>query len=73
MHEEEEKARSVVDDLTFQIETLHKQLEAKNEEHERALVEAAGHLEGSISALRVLQSELVRLVDDAAAILAGVK
>jgi serine/threonine-protein kinase len=65
MQEEEERARAVVDDLSFQIETLQAQLEAKNEEHERALVENAGGLEGSIQGLRVLSAQIVRVIDDA--------
>jgi hypothetical protein len=70
MREEEAGARAVVGDLDFQIEALAGQLEKKNEEHDRALVEAAGALEGSLSALRVLQKELMRVVDDAAAAVA---
>jgi eukaryotic-like serine/threonine-protein kinase len=73
MRDEEARARTVVDDLTFQIETLHEQLDAKNEEHDRALTGAAGALEGSISALRVMQSELVRSINEASAVLAAVR
>jgi serine/threonine-protein kinase len=57
------------EDLTFQIETLQKQLDRENEELERELLEAAGALEGSISALRLLTSEIVRTLDEAAAAL----
>ena len=70
---EEARARAVVGDLDFQIEALGKQLEKKNEEHDRALVEAAGSLEGSLSALRVLQRELMRMVDEAAAAVANAR
>jgi eukaryotic-like serine/threonine-protein kinase len=70
MRGEEARARAVVGDLDFQIEALAHQLEKRNEEHDRTLVEAAGALEGSLSALRVLQKELMRVVDDAAAAVA---
>jgi serine/threonine-protein kinase len=62
--EEESKANRVVDDLGFQIETLQKELDSRNEELERDLVVASGMLEGSLSAMRSLQSELVRTIDD---------
>ena len=61
---EENRAASVVDDLGYQIDVLQKQLNAKNEEHERELVQATGQLEGSLSALRRLTSEMVRTIDD---------
>ena len=62
--EEEGRARSVVDDLTYQLQTLQHQLDQKNEELDRGLVIATGTLEGSLSALRSLQHELVRTIDD---------
>jgi serine/threonine-protein kinase len=40
------------------------EIEAKNEELERQLVQATGSLEGSLSALRRLTSEIVRTIDD---------
>lgn len=61
---EEGRADGVVTDLTFQIETLQKQLDAKNEEHERALVQATGSLEGALSALRRLTNEIARTIAD---------
>lgn len=61
---EERRGEEAVNDLAFQIETLHAQLESKNEEHERDLVQATGALEGSLSALRRLTSEIVRTIDD---------
>lgn len=61
---EERRAEGVVDDLSFQIEALQKQLDAKNEEHESALMQATGTLEGSLSALRRLQNEIARTIDD---------
>jgi hypothetical protein len=71
MHDEEARARDVVDDLGFQVQSLEAQLAAKNEEHERTLVEAVGSLEGSLSAVRVLRAEVTRFIEDAAAVLAG--
>jgi len=65
LREEEERARAVVEDLTFQVEALTRQLVAKNEEHERALLESAGALEGSLSAARVFERELERVVEEA--------
>ena len=56
-------------DLTFQIDALQKRLEAKNEEFERHLLATSGGLEGSLSALRRLTNELVRTMDEEAAIL----
>ena len=61
---EERRAEGVVDDLGFQIETLQKQLDERNEEHERTLVQATGSLEGSLSALRRLTNEIARTIDD---------
>lgn len=67
--EEERRAERVVADLSFQIDTLQIQLDRKNEEHERALAEATGVLEGSLSALRRLSSEIARTVDDGMGVL----
>jgi len=61
---EERRAEGVVADLAFQIETLQTQLDAKNEEHERALVQATGSLEGALSALHRLTNEVARTIDD---------
>ncbi len=61
---EERRAEQVVDDLAFQIDTLQRQLDARNEAHERELVQVAGALEGSLSALRRLTNEIVRTIDD---------
>ena len=63
---EEERAKVKDEDLSFQIETLQKQLDAENEGLERELVEATGRLEGSLAALRLLSSEIVRTLDEAA-------
>ena len=62
--EEEARTRLVVDDLGFQVAELQAQLDKQNEAHERMMVSAAGSLEGSLAALRHLQSELVRTIDD---------
>ena len=64
---EEERARGLEEDLSFQIDALQKQLDSENEMLERELMEASGSLEGSLAALRLLSSEIVRTLDDAAA------
>jgi len=61
---EERRAEGVVEDLAFQIASLQKQLDEKNEAHERLLVQATGQLEGSLSALRRLTNEVARTIDD---------
>jgi hypothetical protein len=66
---EEKRARAVDDDLAFQLDALQRQLDTKNEAFERELLEASGQLEGSLSALRRLTSELVRTIDDGRGIL----
>lgn len=60
----------VVSDLTFQIESLQKQLDQRNEEHELALVQATGTLEGSLSAFRRLTNEIAHTIDDGIQLLA---
>ena len=57
------------DDLAFQLDALQRQVEARNESFERELIEASGQLEGSLSALRRLTSEIVRTIDDGIGIL----
>ncbi len=66
---EEQRAASVVDDLGNQIDALQKRLDGKNEEFEWELASATGSLEGFLSALKRLTSELVRTIDDGIAIL----
>ncbi|MBX3200106.1 MAG: protein kinase [Labilithrix sp.] len=61
---EERRAAGVVDDLAFQIETLQKQLDGRNEAHEQELVRATGALEGALSALRTLTHEVARSIAD---------
>jgi serine/threonine-protein kinase len=67
--EEEARAEGVVADLQFQVDVLQKQLDLKNEEHEAALTEASGSLEGALSALRRLTNEIARTIDDGIAML----
>jgi len=64
-----DRSQGVDQDLSFQINALKKQLEARNESFDRQMLEAAGALEGSLSALRRLTNELVRTLDEAAAVL----
>jgi serine/threonine-protein kinase len=66
---EEQRATKVDDDLAFQLDTLQRQLDAKNETFERELIQASGQLEGSLSALRRLTSEIVRTIDDGIGVL----
>jgi serine/threonine-protein kinase len=63
---EERRARSVVDDLGYQIETLKQQLARQNEQHDGGLAEATGRLEGALAALRRMTGELVRTIEEAA-------
>ncbi len=66
LEEEGLRAEQLERDLSFQIASLQKTLDAENEQLDRELVEATGALEGSLSALRLLTSELVRMLDEAA-------
>jgi eukaryotic-like serine/threonine-protein kinase len=66
---EERRAESVVEDLSFQIAALQKQLDDRNEAHEQELLQATGALEGSLSAVRRLSNELARTIDDGFAVL----
>jgi hypothetical protein len=61
---EERRAEEVVADVSFQVDTLQRQLDQRNEAHERELVQVTGALEGSLSALRRLTNEIVRTIDD---------
>jgi eukaryotic-like serine/threonine-protein kinase len=63
---EETRARATHADLSFQIETLQRQLHDQNERLEAELAGATGMLEGSLSALRRITGELVRVMADAA-------
>jgi serine/threonine-protein kinase len=66
----ERRGEGVIADLGFQIETLQKQLDQRNEQHEQALVQATGTLEGSLSAFRRLTNEIARTIDDGIQMLA---
>ncbi len=63
---EEERARAVDADLSFQIESLQRELDRRNEELDRELLDATGQLEGALSAFRALTNELVRALEAAA-------
>jgi eukaryotic-like serine/threonine-protein kinase len=63
---EEDKSLAIEADLSFQIATLQTELDRQNEVLERELLDASGHLEGALSALRTLTSELVRMLERAA-------
>ncbi|MDB4945423.1 MAG: Serine/threonine protein kinase PrkC, regulator of stationary phase [Labilithrix sp.] len=62
--QEEQRAAQADADLAYQLEALQRQLDAKNETFERDVVTATGQLEGALSALRRLTSEIVRTIDD---------
>jgi serine/threonine-protein kinase len=64
------RAHAVEVDLTYQISELQKRLDIENEQLDADLVEAAGRLEGALSALRRLTGELVRIVEEASALVA---
>jgi serine/threonine protein kinase len=70
---EEERVKTVEADLTFQIVQLQIQLEAKNERFEKDYASATGQLEGAISAVRAMTHEIVRTLDEAAAIVSSRK
>ncbi len=63
--DEERRARAADADLSFQIETLERQLEAKNERLEAQLADATGRLEGVLSAVRRITRELAKTREDA--------
>ncbi len=63
---EEDRARAIEEDLTFQVVQLQIQLEAKNERYEKEHAVTTAELEGAISAVRAMTSELVRTLDEAA-------
>ncbi len=70
---EEERVKSVEEDLTFQVVQLQLQLEAKNERFDKDYAAATGELEGAISAVRAMTHEIVRTLDDAAALVTSRK
>jgi chromosome segregation ATPase len=65
---EERKARGVDRDLGFQIEELHERLQKQNTQLDHELALASGELEGALSALRRMTGELVRAIEEAAAV-----
>ncbi|HEY1955478.1 MAG TPA: serine/threonine-protein kinase [Polyangiaceae bacterium] len=70
---EEERVRSSEADITFQIVQLQLQLEAKNERFDKEYAAATGELEGAISAVRAMTHEIVRTLDEAAALVSSRK
>jgi len=70
---EEERVKGTEEDITFQVVQLQLQLEAKNERFEKEYAAATGELEGSISAVRAMTHEIVRTLDEAAAIVGSRK
>ncbi len=68
---EEERIRAIDADLTYQLESLRREFDRRNDDFERDLAYASGELEGGLSALRTLTSELVRATEEAAALVAS--
>ena len=68
---EEERIRAIDADLTYQLESLRREFDRRNDDSERDLSYASGELEGALSALRTLTSELVRATEEAAALVAS--
>jgi serine/threonine-protein kinase len=64
---EETRARDVDADLNFQIDELQRRLASQNEQLDLEMGQAAGELEGALSALRHMTGELVRTIEEAAA------
>jgi hypothetical protein len=63
---EEERARLLERDLSFQIEALQQQLAEQNEQLDLELAEGTGKLEGALAALRTMTGDLVRTIEEAA-------
>ncbi len=66
---QERDAHGVDADLGFQITTLQRQLNARNEQLEQELADATGKLEGALSAARRITSEIARTRDEAVRLL----
>jgi serine/threonine-protein kinase len=66
---QEAVTRAVDADLGFQIETLQRQLDARNEQLERELAAATGKLEGALSAARRITREIARTREEAVRLL----
>jgi eukaryotic-like serine/threonine-protein kinase len=61
---QETSAQGVDADLEFQVATLQRQLNARNEQLERELADATGKLEGALSAARRITKEIARTRDE---------
>jgi chromosome segregation ATPase len=66
---QETSAQGAEADLEFQVATLQRQLNARNEQLERELAEATGKLEGALSAARRITKEIARTRDEAVRLL----
>jgi len=64
----DERSVSIDAELEALLEARKRELEARNERLDHEFAEATGLLEGAISAVRRLTHELVRTLDDAAAL-----
>jgi hypothetical protein len=62
---EEATARRSEADLGYQVETLQRELAARNERLEKELAEATGRLEGALSAARRVTREIARTREEA--------
>ncbi len=62
---QERNAQSADADIEFQVATLQRQLNARNEQLERELADATGKLEGALSAARRITQEIARTRDEA--------
>jgi chromosome segregation ATPase len=68
---QERNAQSQDADIGFQVATLQRQLDTRNEQLERELAEATGKLEGALSAARRITQEIARTRDEAVRSLGG--
>lgn len=68
---EEARMHQLEGDLSFQIDTLQAELEKRNESFARDWIESTGELEGYLAAMQQASRELVRLLDDAFAVVDG--
>jgi hypothetical protein len=68
---QERNAQSQDADIGFQVATLQRQLDTRNEQLERELAEATGKLEGALSAARRITQEIARTRDEAVRLLGG--
>ncbi|HEV3189757.1 MAG TPA: serine/threonine-protein kinase [Polyangiaceae bacterium] len=62
---DEARAREVETDLGFQISTLERELDGRNERLDVELADATGKLEGALSAVRRLTREIARTREEA--------